>query len=105
MCHSLGADRDRRAAELRATRIREQIMGMLDRCANGSAEAAARMCRLLWHALVQRTGGSVRIGRGDALGEPVEPLAPHTPYAAGAGLQALEFEAHPFSRAKVHELD
>lgn len=59
-----------RAAELRTSSTREQIMEMLDRCANGSTEADANMRRMLWRALVRRMGHSVRIGRGILLKHP-----------------------------------
>jgi acetyltransferase-like isoleucine patch superfamily enzyme len=53
-----------RAAELRRTRTREEILEMLDDCAHGSTEADAAMRRMLWRALVKRMGHGVRIGRG-----------------------------------------
>jgi acetyltransferase-like isoleucine patch superfamily enzyme len=53
-----------RAAELRTSCTREEIMEMLDRCANGSTEADANMRRMLWRALVRCMGHGMQIGRG-----------------------------------------
>ena len=59
-----------RAAELRASCTREQIMKMLDECSSGSTEADANTRRMLWRALVKRMGHSVRIGRGVLIKHP-----------------------------------